>query len=65
VRELPAGVLTRGGRRREHSFLKGDQQHFDVQSTTPAPIYVLHRKGEMSPVAGQLNIVDMIPGNPG
>ncbi len=39
--------------------------NFDVQSTTPAPIYVLYRKGEMSPVAGQLNIVDVIPGDPG
>ena len=39
--------------------------NFDVQPTTPAPIYVLFRKGEMSPVAGQLNIVDVIPGDPG
>ena len=39
--------------------------NFDVQPTTPAPIYVLFRKGDMSPVAGQLNIVDVIPGDPG
>jgi len=39
--------------------------NFDVQSTTPAPIYVLFRKGENAPVAGQLNIVDVIPGDPG
>ena len=39
--------------------------NFDVQSTTPAPIYVLFRKGESAPVAGQPNIVDVIPGDPG
>ncbi len=39
--------------------------NFDVQSTTPAPIYVLFRAGESSPVDGQLNIVDVIPGDPG
>ncbi len=39
--------------------------NFDVQSTTPAQIYVLYREGEMSPVAGQLDIVDVIPGDPG
>jgi hypothetical protein len=39
--------------------------NFDVQSTTPAPIYVLFRKGEDAPVSGQLNIVDVIPGDPG
>jgi hypothetical protein len=39
--------------------------NFDVQSTTPAPIYVLFRQGENTPVAGQLNIVDAIPGEPG
>ncbi len=38
---------------------------FDVQSTTPAPIYVLYRTGEKAPVPGQLNIVDVIPGDPG
>lgn len=39
--------------------------NFDVQPTTPAPIYVLFREGEQQPVAGQLNIVDVIPGDPG
>jgi len=39
--------------------------NFDVQSTTPAPIYVLFRAGESNPVAGQLNVVDVIPGDPG
>ncbi len=39
--------------------------NFDVQPTIPAPIYVLYRAGESSPVAGQLNIVDVIPGDPG
>jgi hypothetical protein len=39
--------------------------NFDVQPTAPAPIYVLMRKGESKPVSGQLNIVDVIPGQPG
>ena len=39
--------------------------NFDVQPTTPAPIYVLFRAGESSPVVGQLNIVDVIPGTAG
>jgi hypothetical protein len=39
--------------------------NFDVQPTEPAPIYVLIRQGESSPVAGQLNVVDAIPGDPG
>ncbi len=37
--------------------------NFDVQSTTPAPIYVLFREGESNPVEGQLNIIDDIPGD--
>lgn len=36
--------------------------NFDVQSLEPAPIYVLFRDGESSPVSGQLNIIDVIPG---
>jgi hypothetical protein len=36
--------------------------NFDVQPLAPAPIYVLQREGETSPVTGQLNIVDVIPG---
>ncbi len=39
--------------------------NFDVQPTEPAPIYVLFRDGEDSPVPGQLNIVDVIPGDAG
>ena len=39
--------------------------NFDAQSTTPAPIYVLFRAGESSPVQNQLNIVDVIPGDKG
>lgn len=38
--------------------------NFDVQPTAPAPIFVLYRTGESNPVAGQLNIVDVIPGSP-
>ena len=37
---------------------------FDVQSTQPAPIYALfHENGD--PVEGQLNIVDVVPGDEG
>jgi hypothetical protein len=39
--------------------------NFDVQPTTPAPIYVLFREGEDAPVDGQLNIIDVIPGDAG
>jgi hypothetical protein len=39
--------------------------NFDVQSTDPAPIYVLFREGESSPVDGQLNIIDVLPGEAG
>jgi hypothetical protein len=39
--------------------------NFDVQPTTPAPIYVLYRDGETNPVSDQLNIVDVTPGQPG
>jgi hypothetical protein len=39
--------------------------NFDVQPTRPAPIYALFREGDDSPVAGQLNIVDVIPGDAG
>lgn len=39
--------------------------NFDVQSTTPAPIYALFREGENTPVEGQLNIVNVIPGDEG
>jgi hypothetical protein len=39
--------------------------NFDVQPSAPAPIYVLFREGENKPLAGQLNVVDVIPGDPG
>jgi len=39
--------------------------NFDVQSTTPEPVYVLYRKGEDQPVAGQLDIIDTLPGEKG
>lgn len=39
--------------------------NFDVLPTTPAPIFVLFREGEDTPVAGQLNIIDVIPGDAG
>lgn len=39
--------------------------NFDVQPKTPAPIYVLFRDGDSTPVAGQFNIIDVIPGDEG
>ena len=36
--------------------------HLDVQSTTPAPVYVLYREGEAQPVEGQLDVIDTLPG---
>ena len=39
--------------------------NFDVQPTAPAPIYVLFREGEESPVEGQLNVIDAVPGDEG
>ncbi|MGD2033572.1 MAG: hypothetical protein PVF73_00845 [Bacteroidales bacterium] len=39
--------------------------NFDVMSTVPAPIFALFREGEDMPVEGQLNIVDVIPGDAG
>ncbi|MEJ0096105.1 MAG: hypothetical protein WDN46_22645 [Methylocella sp.] len=39
--------------------------HLDVQSTQPAPVYILFREGEEKRVAGQLNIVDTAPGEKG
>lgn len=39
--------------------------NFDVQSTTPAPVYVFFRKGESEPLAGQLDVVDTLPGDKG
>lgn len=37
--------------------------NFDVQPTTPAPIYVLMNDGKM--IDGQLNIINVIPGDAG
>lgn len=39
--------------------------NFDVQGVTPAPVYVLYRKGEEKPVENQLDIVDSLPGDKG
>lgn len=39
--------------------------NFDVQSTTPALIWVLFREGESTPVSGQPNIIDVLPGEMG
>lgn len=39
--------------------------NFDVMSTTPAPIFALFREGEDMPVDGQLNIINVIPGDAG
>lgn len=39
--------------------------NFDVQPTTPAPIYVLFKEGSSTPVSGQLNIIDVVPGDAG
>lgn len=39
--------------------------NFDVRSSTPAPIWVLFRDGETDPVSGQMNIIDVLPGESG
>lgn len=39
--------------------------NFDVMTVEPAPIYVLFHEGEDTPVAGQLNVIDVIPGEAG
>jgi hypothetical protein len=39
--------------------------NFDIQGTTPAPIYVLYREDEDKPVVGQLDIIDTLPGDKG
>lgn len=38
---------------------------FDVQPTTPAPIYAFFREGEDMPVEGQRNVIGVIPGDEG
>ncbi len=39
--------------------------NFDIQSVDPAPIYVLFKEGETAPVSGQLNIINVLPGESG
>jgi hypothetical protein len=39
--------------------------NFDVQPKETAPIFALFREGEDTPVEGQLNIIDVIPGEQG
>ncbi len=39
--------------------------NFDIQSTTPAPIYVFFKDGQSTPVSGQNNIIGVIPGEVG
>lgn len=39
--------------------------NFDVQPVAPAPIYVLFKEGASTPVDGQLNIINVIPGDAG
>ncbi|HVT10222.1 MAG TPA: hypothetical protein VHO67_22335 [Polyangia bacterium] len=39
--------------------------NFDVQPATPAPIYAFFVAGASSPVAGQLNVIDVLPGDNG
>jgi hypothetical protein len=39
--------------------------NLDVQTTMPAPVYVLYRDGEDKPVKGQLDLIDTLPGETG
>jgi hypothetical protein len=39
--------------------------NFDIQSTTPAPIYVFFKPGATMPMSGQNNIIGTIPGDAG
>jgi len=39
--------------------------NFDVQPLAPAPLYVLFKEGSTESVEGQLNIIDVIPGDVG
>jgi hypothetical protein len=39
--------------------------NFDVMSVAPAPIWVLFREGASTPLPGQLNIIDVVPGEGG
>lgn len=65
------GVAHRHGHRPVHHARRWPARrthwyyNFDVQPTAPAPIFVLFRQGETTPVANQLDIVDIIPGQAG
>lgn len=39
--------------------------NFDVQSNNPAPIYVFFVSGSSTPVPGQLNVINVVPGDAG
>ena len=39
--------------------------NFDVMPSTPAPIYVFINQATKTEVAGQLHVIDAIPGSPG
>lgn len=39
--------------------------NFDVQPTAPAPIYVFFKTGESTPLSGQNNVINVIPGDAG
>ncbi|GAB4520065.1 MAG: hypothetical protein Tsb0020_38650 [Haliangiales bacterium] len=39
--------------------------NFDVQPTAPAPIFAFFRESTDTPVEGQLNVIDVIPGDAG
>lgn len=39
--------------------------NFDVMPDAPAPIFVLYHEGEDTPVQGQLNVIDVLPGDDG
>jgi hypothetical protein len=54
---ITSGLTPSGGVARYYNF--------DVQPDVPAPIYVLFEAGASEPIAGQLNIVDVVPGSAG
>lgn len=39
--------------------------NFDVQTTTPSPIYVFFKSGASTPLSGQNNVISVIPGEAG
>jgi hypothetical protein len=39
--------------------------NFDIRSIAPAPIYVLFKQGQTQQIPGQLNIIDVLPGESG